>query len=159
VLLAPLLAAAVASHAAKPPPGRFLSWNARRRTATVTLVAAYDSTNHGFNFDGYGRGELLVTVPVGWRISVLCRNRGPLRHSCAVVRGPMEAAPAFRGATTADPVAGLEAGDSARFTFTASRVGTFRLACLVPGHEEARMWDVLDVARSSRPSIVARPGP
>jgi uncharacterized cupredoxin-like copper-binding protein len=41
----------------------------------------------------------------------------------------------------------------------ARRTGSFRIACLVPGHEQARMWDVLDVVRGGHPSIAARPGP
>ena len=81
-----------------------------------------------------------------------------MRHSCAIVRGPMTAVPAFPGATTPDPVLGLEKGKTARFTFTASRAGTYRIACLVPGHEEARMWDVLVVGGVKRPTIQTRAG-
>ena len=138
--------------------GHWLTWNATSRTASVTLVAGYDGSNNGFNFDGYGRGRLLVSVPLGWRVTVTCRNAGPMRHSCAIVRGPMTAIPAFPGATTPDPVLGLEKGKTARFTFTASRAGTYRIACLVPGHEEARMWDVLVVGGVKRPSIETRSG-
>jgi uncharacterized cupredoxin-like copper-binding protein len=45
------------------------------------------------------------------------------------------------------------------FSFVARRAGSFRIACLVPGHEQARMWDVLEVARGGQPSISVRPGP
>ena len=41
---------------------------------------------------------------------------------------------------------------------SASRAGTYRIACLVPGHEEARMWDVLVVGGVKRPSISTRTG-
>ena len=34
------------------------SADAAHHLASVTLVAGYDSSNRGFNFDGYGRGEL-----------------------------------------------------------------------------------------------------
>ena len=118
-------------------------------------MAAYDGANGGFNFDGYGRGEMLLSVPLGWRVRIRCQNRGPLRHSCAVVPGPQTTTPAFRGAKTG----ALQAGRSATFSFVASRKGTYRLACLVPGHEEARMWDVLDVGRTRRVEISARAGP
>jgi hypothetical protein len=92
-------------------------------------------------------------------VIVRCENRAAIRHSCAVVKGPMNARPAFRGAAVHNPVVGLGQGRSARFSFRAARVGAYRLACLVPGHEEARMWDVLEVVRRGRPSIHARPGP
>ena len=133
-------------------PARFLSVDARHRHVTLRLVAAYDGANNGFNFDGYGRGQLLLSVPLGWRVSIDCRNRGPLRHSCAVVAGAQATKPAFAHAATPE----LEAGKRAAFSFVASRRGTYRLACLVPGHEEARMWDVLDVGKTPRVEISAR---
>jgi hypothetical protein len=71
----------------------------------------------------------------------------------------MTITPAFRGATTPNPTDGLPPGQSATFSFVASRVGAYRFACLVPGHEDARMWDVLVVERGGKPSISARPGP
>jgi Sulfocyanin (SoxE) domain len=140
---------------AHPPPGQFLRVEAKQRTAVVTLVAGYNGENNGFNFDGYGRGELMVTVPRGWRVRVTCTNRGALTHSCAVVPGPMTVTPSFRGAAT--PI--LPPGSTTKFSFVASRVGSYRFACLVPGHEEARMWDVFEVTRGGKPAITARPGP
>ena len=133
--------------------------HAASRTVELTLIAAYGRSNNGFNFDGYGRGELVVRVPLGWRLTVHCENKGPLRNSCAVVAGPEATAPAFPGASTPSPVIGLGSGQSATFSFTASRVGVYRLASIVPGHEQARMFAVLEVTRHGRPSIGARPGP
>jgi sulfocyanin SoxE-like protein len=141
--------------AAHPNPAQFLRVDTTNRSALVILVASYDGSNNGFNFDGYGRGELLVTVPRGWRVRVRCANRGTIGHSCAVVRGPMTVTPAFRGAAT--PI--LPRGATATFSFVASRTGSYRFACLVPGHEEARMYDVLEVTRGGKPAITARSGP
>jgi uncharacterized cupredoxin-like copper-binding protein len=155
-MLERMLAAAVValSLAVKaPPPHRFLSVDAQRHRVTITLIASYNGTNNGFNFDGYSR-FLMWTVPRGWTVRVVCQNRGPLRHSCAVVHGADSATPAFRGATTPQPRLGLEAGHTATFTFRASRKGVYRFACLVAGHEEARMWDVLTIARGGKPSVV-----
>jgi len=161
VLLAavPVATPSEARSAAGADPGRFLAWNATTRVARLTLLAGLRSENGGFNFDGYGRGRLLVTVPLGWRVVVDCENRGNRRHSCTVVKGSLATRPAFPGATSPSPIAGLPPGKKATFSFTASRFGSFRIACLVPGHEQARMWDVLEVVRGGRPSISARPGP
>lgn len=123
------------------------------------MIAADGDENNGFNFDGYGRGQLLVRIPLGWEVTVRFRNGGSRFESCAVVSGPGATAPAFPGATTPDPVTGLAPGGTAAFSFTATRAGSYRLASMVPGHELARMWDVLDVTRGGRPSIGARPGP
>jgi Sulfocyanin (SoxE) domain len=156
---APAVPPAAVQATSRPRPGQFLHVDTGSRTATITLIAGYDSANGGFNFDGYGRGELLVTVPKGWRVVVQCHNRSIVRHSCAVVGGPLATSLAFPGATTPHPRIGLEQGQTSTFSFRASRVGVFRLACLVPGHEEARMWDVLRIVPHGRPSIVARAGP
>jgi protoheme IX farnesyltransferase len=146
----PLSAGAAAG---KPDPRQFLHVDAAARLVHVTLVAGYDGANSGFNFDGYARGELLWTVPLGWRVQVTCTNRGPLRNSCALVEGTASSAVAFRGAATPRPLVGLLPGQTATFTFRASRLGVFRLASLVPGHEAARMYDVLRIAARAAPSV------
>jgi sulfocyanin SoxE-like protein len=151
VIAATLVALSLAAKA--PPPSRFLAVDAHRHKVTITLIASYDGTNGGFNFDGYSR-YLMWTVPRDWTVRVVCENRGPLRHSCAVVTGAGSTRPAFRGAATAQPFVGLEAGGTGHFTFRANRTGVFRFACLVPGHEDARMWDVLKVTRGGKPRVV-----
>ena len=138
---------------APPPPSRFLAVDAARHRVTIRLIASYDGANGGFNFDGYSR-FLMWTVPRGWKVRVVCTNRGSLRHSCAVVHGADSTRPAFRGAATPRPLSGLGTGQTARFTFRAPRTGVYRFACLVPGHEVARMWDVLKITRGGKPSVV-----
>lgn len=154
-----LASALVLVAAGKPAPAQFLRVVPAKRVVELTLIGSDGNGNNGFNFDGYGRGELLVRVPRGWRVTVHCKNNGPLRNSCAVVSGPFPTAPAFPGAFTPAPVAGLGTGQSATFTFTAAQTGTFRLASLVPGHMQARQWDVLEVVRGGRPAISAQRGP
>jgi hypothetical protein len=154
-----LLGAAAPATAGGPNPAQFLVSSTAHKLVKLTLLAGLGGTNNGFNFDGYGRGELQVRVPLGWRVVVDCENRGGMRHSCAIVKGSLATTPAFRGASTKQPTLGLFPGAKATFSFTASRTGSFRIACLVPGHEQARMWDVLVVGRGGRPSISVRPGP
>lgn len=156
-MLALALVAGVA--VSKPDPQRFLTVDTRHRIVSVQLIAGYDSSNNGFNFDGYSRGELTVTVPLHWRVRVTCTNKSGQRNSCAVVHGPMTVKPAFAGASVRDPVLGLEQGQTATFSFVAARTGVFRLASLVAGHEGARQWAVLEVVRGGRPAISARAGP
>jgi uncharacterized cupredoxin-like copper-binding protein len=151
-----IAAAAVAlslAGSAPPPPRKFLAVDAHRHRVTITLIASYDRSNQGFNFDGYSR-DLMWTVPRGWTIRVVCKNRGPLRHSCAVVQGAGSTKLAFRGASTPQPRIGLETGQTVSFTFRPSKKGVYRFACLVPGHELARMWDVLKITRRGKPSVV-----
>ena len=152
-MLAAVFASLALAATPPPPPHKFLSVDAQKHRVTITLIASYNGENNGFNFDGYSR-FLMWRVPRGWTVRVVCTNRGPLRHSCAVVRGPDSTKPAFRGAATQQPGIGLEAGSTARFTFRAARTGVYRFTCLVPGHEDARMWDVLKIVRGGKPSVV-----
>lgn len=144
---------------AKPAPSKFLHVDAAHHAVDLLLIAGDGPSNNGFNFDDYGRGEMLITVPRGWRVTVHCTNKAALRNSCAVVSGPNADRPAFPGAATPNGVQGLESGESATFSFVASRTGVFRIASVVPGHEQARMYAVLEVTRTGRPSIGARVGP
>ncbi len=145
--------------AAGSPPGGIVSWDARHRVVHLTLLAGLNSENNGFNFNGYGRGELLVAVPLGSRVVVDCENRGGRNASCAIIGGSLETTPAFRDAASPRPIRGLDPGAKATFAFRASRTGSFRIASLVPGQEQARMFDVLEVRRLTRPLVSIRPGP
>lgn len=155
----PKTAPARPSQAGRPDPRRFLVANSAARTIQLTMLGALGSSNNGFNFDGYGRGELLASVPRGWRVVVHFENRGSRRTSCAVVMGARNATLAFPGASVPDPEQGVRPGGKAQFSFTATRAGSYRIASLVPGQAEARMYAVLVVTPNGRPSITARAGP
>jgi uncharacterized cupredoxin-like copper-binding protein len=118
-------------------------------TKTVTVVL--DIT--GFSYDGFSNGQMTVCVPQGWKVTAQCTNKTTVPHSCAVVENATATSPAFSGATTKDPVTGLQPGDSESFTFTPDRTGQFRIVCLVPGHEDAGMWDYFNVTSTGDPLI------
>jgi hypothetical protein len=122
---------------------------------TISLIPSYNNVLNGFNFNGYGKGQVDVVVPLGWTVTVRCRNTGgDGRHSCAVVSGPSSTTAAFPGASAPQPLNGLPPGTSARFSFTARRRGVYRLASLVPEQERAGMWDVLEVRRVPTPAVL-----
>jgi FtsP/CotA-like multicopper oxidase with cupredoxin domain len=136
------------------PLSAWLSFRARDETVNLRLVTAYNNAYNGFNFNGYAKGQVLVEIPQGWRVEVRCMNDSPdMRHSCAIVRG-LTASPAFPGAASPHATGGLPPGGAATFSFAATKAGTYRIACLVPGHEQEGMWDVLDVTRTRRPAVV-----
>jgi uncharacterized cupredoxin-like copper-binding protein len=155
----PPATATVAVQPGRPNPQRFLHWNRSTRSVQLTLAAGLGSSNNGFNFDGYGRGELLVTVPLGWRVKIECVNKSPRRASCALVPSTQHGGPPIPGATIPHPVTGLAPGARASFTFTTRGIGSYRLVSLVPGEAGARMFDVLSVVRGGVPSSSARSGP
>jgi hypothetical protein len=144
-----------ASARKSEPLSAWLSFDSSARTVTLRLIAAYNDAYGGFNFNGYGKGQVLIDVPRGWRVNVRCSNNSSsMLHSCAVVRGVGGGAPVFPGAASPDPHDGLPPHHQAVFSFRAARTGTYRIVCLVPGHEQAGMWDVLDVTRDRVPAAV-----
>jgi hypothetical protein len=104
------------------------------------------------NFNGYSGGELTMRMPQGWRVDVYCSNQASTPQSCAIVSGTGSTTPAFSGADSPDPVAGLPAGTSWNFSFLVTRVGSYRLASLTPAHHD-NMWDRFDVVATGEPSV------
>ena len=74
-------------------------------------------------------------------------------HSCAAVADEAATTPLLAGASTSNPLNGVGRGATATFTFAPDKAGNFRLACLVGHHEQAGMWDTLNVTDSGLPSI------
>jgi len=138
------------AQASAPPLS--LTSDVSAKTLGFTLVAGYNGANSGFNFDGHFSGNAEIDVPQGWSVTITCNNKGPLNHSCAVVSDEAASQPLFTGAETPNPGGGLPAGKQASFTFKPDRTGTFRIVCLVPGHEPEGMWMVFRVIGSGSPA-------
>src|SRR5215467_12481883 len=51
----------------------------------VVALACDPASDYQFNYDGYGNGQLVVKVPVGWTVTVQCANHSTVNQSCAVV--------------------------------------------------------------------------
>ena len=163
VLLGSLLLAACSSA---PPQalalGRVLSYDTATHSVTLQADAAYAGINGQMNFDGYAEGTLTIHVPYGWLVTVECHNQsGSLAHSCAIIDNtPADLgrrATPFPEAATPDPYSGMAPRHSASFRFVANRVGDFRLACLVHGHEIDGMWDYFDITPGGRPAATLGP--
>lgn len=153
--LAALAGGCGGSSRAGSPLSKWLSSNTATRTVTLTLHPGATDVFSGYNYNGYGRGAVLVAVPLGWRVTVRCINDvASISHSCAIVRdGGNATAPSFPGASSPHPQTGLRPGSSAQFSFSASRAGAYRIACLVPGHETMGMWDGFEIGSTRRPWI------
>src|SRR2546423_11304049 len=80
-----------------PDPKQYLKIDAGSKTAIVTLIAGYPATDYQFNYDGYGNGSLILTVPVGWQVTVQCANHSTVPNSCAVVASGSAAEPLQSG--------------------------------------------------------------
>ena len=138
-----------------PDPGQYLRVDKGARTAIVTLIAGYPAGDYQFNYNGYGSGALILTVPAGWQVTVQCENRGTVPNSCAVVAGRDSTSPLQAGWSTADPQRGLDPNESGSFVFTPSATGSFRIASLVDGHEASGTWLDLEIVAAGVPSLRA----
>jgi Sulfocyanin (SoxE) domain len=151
-LLFATTALAASNHASAK---KFLSVNAGSKTATLKVIGEYNSSNNGYNFDGFSSGKMIVTIPLGWTVKVKCSDAATaaVNHSCVITKGLNATKPAFTGAGVKNPTAGLTPGSSATFSFVANKTGTYRINCLVPGHAVAGSWDYLKVVAGGSPSI------
>jgi hypothetical protein len=114
-----------------------------------------DDANGGMNFNGFGRGGLVLTVPQGWSVVLHFKNEDPnLPHSAEVIpdAAPMPVGPvtpAFEHATTGRLDQGFPSGQGADVRFVSGKAGPFLIFCAVPGHGAAGMWIRLAVSETA----------
>jgi uncharacterized cupredoxin-like copper-binding protein len=134
----------------------------KRKQAVFKVVAAESSKGSGFNFNGYYKGEAKYVVPVGWSVTMEFTNKSEVPHSVELtksIKGTLT--PAVIGvapiAAPANPAQGIRPGITQLTGFTMQKPGSFYLACGVPGHVKAGMWDTLEASTTAKlPSIQAK---
>ena len=139
-----------------PDPTTFIHVDAATQTAVVTLIAGHPATDIQFNYDGYGNGSLVLTVPTGWQVTIQCVNHGTVPNSCAVVADGSATSPVQPGWSTTDPQRGLDPGQSASFVFTPTATGSYRIASLVDGNEASGMWADLEISAGGVPTLLGQ---
>ncbi|MHB1842983.1 MAG: sulfocyanin-like copper-binding protein [Sulfobacillus sp.] len=140
---------------ASSPLAKYLTVSTASKTVTLSLIAGLKSSPSPFNFDGTLNGQMVVSVPTGWTLTVKLQNQGVLPHSAAVVKNSTSVTPVTASAATANATSGIGTppGSSATFSWKAGAAGTYAIACLIPGHETAGMWITLKVLPSGSPAI------
>ncbi|HEX7263666.1 MAG TPA: sulfocyanin-like copper-binding protein [Candidatus Dormibacteraeota bacterium] len=138
-----------------PDPKGYIHSDPATRAVVITLIAGYPAGDYQFNYNGYRDGTLVISIPVGWQVTVQCENHGTVPNSCAVVRGRNDLAPVETGWSTPDPTRGLDPGQSATFVFSPTASGSYRIASLVGGSEASGMWADLEVTAAGTPAIKA----
>jgi hypothetical protein len=141
---------------AQPDPNTFIHVDASTQSVVVTLIAGHPATDIQFNYDGYGNGSLVLTVPTGWLVTIQCVNNGTVPNSCAVVADGDSTTPLQPGWTTANPRRGLDPGQSASFAFTPTATGSYRIASLVDGNEASGMWADLEISAGGVPTLIGQ---
>ena len=138
-----------------PDPKGYIYSDPATRAVVLTLIAGYPAGDYQFNYNGYRDGTLVISIPVGWQVTVQCENHGTVPNSCAVVHDRNDLGAVEPGWSTPDPTRGLGPGQSATFVFSPSSSGSYRIASLVGGSEASGMWADLEVTTGGTPAIKA----
>jgi sulfocyanin len=136
----------VAADAAPTTVNAFMSYTAATKTVTLTLIAAYNTVQGGFNFNGGSQGSQTITVPAGWTVNAAVLNKDAIPHSAIIIadQKPLPNTPdkpAIQRAYTAhltDGLAPLTGKDT--MNFTAAPAGSYFIACGVSGHAVSGMY-------------------
>jgi sulfocyanin len=125
---------------------QFMSYTAATKTVNITLYAAFNSVQGGFNFNGGSEGKHSITVPLGWTAHIDVINKDAIPHSAIIIPDatPIPSAPdtpAIPRAYTAHLTDGLppQTGEDT-MDFTAGPAGKYLIACGVPGHAPSGMY-------------------
>jgi alcohol dehydrogenase (cytochrome c) len=146
-----------------PKEGTWITQDKEKKVVNVLMVASYDATLSGMNFNGYGNGDMKVTVPKGWSVNMFVQNKnGQIPHSVMItpesVKGTVkDFKEAFKGASTPSPDAGFVGNDTQSFSFTADAAGTYLIWCAVPGHGTMGMYDTLIVDDKATEASISVP--
>ncbi|GMV05811.1 MAG: hypothetical protein AMXMBFR53_20880 [Gemmatimonadota bacterium] len=148
--------AAAAAPAAAPAPAlgemTMPDWfhvDDAAQTVHMTITAGLTDVKNYWNFNGGHDGNMTITVPEGYAVTIDFSNNDPaMAHSVGVSAvtsnfGIVEPVAVFEGAISSNPTSMTEAtmpGQTETITFTAATAGTYSMVCYVPGHAAAGMW-------------------
>lgn len=155
------LAASQGSYAAHAARGHstaaashWLKINKSSRHVIFTVVAGYNSSNRGFNFDGYSKGKADFIVPRNWTVQFNFSNHGAAPHSLALAtthgNNPKLAKIGGKHVEIPNATQGISGGKTVHVTFAARTTGTYYLICAVPGHDTFGMWDYLTISKQAK---------
>jgi sulfocyanin len=125
------------------------------------IVAGLTAENAAWNFNGQAEGDMTITVPQGWAVTMTFSNQdGDVPHSLYFLAGgppfpdelPDESA--IPRAYSINLKNGIGAGKEDELRFTSGSPGKFAMACGVFGHARAGMWDWFVVSTEAElPSV------
>ncbi|QQE77498.1 sulfocyanin-like copper-binding protein [Alicyclobacillus sp. SO9] len=136
------------------------------KTVNLTIKGGSTRNNERQNFNGYANGQMQINIPVGYTVHVKFINDGGIPEDIGIYT-PKSHQLAFKNAgdsikaIVANPGAGAYPGHSLKFTFTADKVGTYRMMNLLnrfpqfPNNTQHGTgdWDVFKVTPGGSPSV------
>lgn len=133
------------------------------RTVHLTITAGSVPDNNYWNFNGAIRGQLAITVPEGFTVTIDLVNEDPnMGHSIGVSSElsnfalPPDPTPVFEGAITSEPQSMISAtmpGETESITFVADVAGNYTLVCYIAGHSAVGMWLFFNVSADGEAGV------
>ena len=155
-----------AAHAAPTGPMTMPDWygvDHTARTVHLTVTAGAVPDNNYWNFNGYINGELAITVPEGYTVTIALVNEDPIMaHSLGIspelanFATPPAPEPVFAGAITEDAQSMIDAtmpGETDTIQFVADTAGEYSLVCYIAGHTTIGMWLYFNVSGSGKAGV------
>ncbi len=139
---------------------KWMSVHPSSKTIDLKVESTYSSSLQSAVFDGYTRGKLTITIPVGYHVNMDFINNGPIPESIGIYHHHHLA---FTGAgqsyhvVSISPTAGILPGHSHVYRFTANQVGTYTVADLLNGDPNNQptsdLWDTVKVVPKGTPAM------
>ena len=155
----PAAAVAPAGPAAPTGPMTIPDWyqvDHDAKTVRLVMVAGETPENNYWSYNGTIRGELAITVPEGYEVTIEFENRDPnMAHSVGISTElvnftvPPMPEPVFAGAITDNPqsmIDGTMPGETETVTFVADVAGNYSMVCYIAGHSAIGMWHFFNVS-------------
>ena len=133
------------------------------KTVHLTVTAGSIPDNNYWNFNGAIKGELAITVPEGYTVTIDFTNQDPIMaHSLGIssevasFAAPPAPEPVFAGAITENPQSMTDAtmpGETETIEFVAGAAGEYSLVCYIAGHTTIGMWVYFNVSGTGQAGV------
>ncbi len=133
------------------------------KTVRLSVVAGLSPDNNYWNYNGAIRGQLAITVPEGYEVTIDLENRDPnMAHSLGISSElvnfmvPPTPEPVFAGAITENPQSMIDAtmpGETESITFVADAAGNYSMVCYIAGHSAIGMWLFFNVSAGGEAGV------
>lgn len=133
------------------------------KTVRLAITAGTVPDNNYWNLNGDVKGELAITVPVGYTVTIDFTNQDPIMaHSLGISAElsnfamPPAAKAVFAGAITENPLSmidGTMPGETETVQFVADVAGEYSMICYVAGHTTLGMWLYFNVSATGEAGV------
>jgi FtsP/CotA-like multicopper oxidase with cupredoxin domain len=133
------------------------------KTVRLAITAGTVPDNNYWNSNGRVKGELAITVPEGYTVTIDFKNQDPIMaHSLGIwaeLRNfamPPAAEAVFAGAITENPLSmidGTMPGETETIEFVADVAGEYSMICYIAGHTTLGMWLYFNVSATGHAGV------